>query len=250
MNDSNPVAYPQLSGKTVLFGHQSVGQNIIDGLLGHADRFPGIQAIALADLADSPQPGMLIHTPVGVNTQPLSKLAGFAEILQSGLPAPVDLALMKFCYIDINENTDIDQLFGQYREHLDQLQDTLPDTRLLHITVPLRTIASGPSIWMREWLGRTNHSKLANIRRNEFNQRLIDCYGEDGVFDLAAGEATLESGRARHFSYGDRSLKYYALADEFSSDGGHLNARGQLKLAADLLQFLERAAADSKASGA
>jgi hypothetical protein len=76
-----------------------------------------------------------------------------------------------------------------------------------------------------------------NIKRNEYNQMLISKYqGIDPIFDLAKVESTLPNGQRTTFKFGDKS--YYALANQYTSDGGHLNEIGRYYAAKELLKVL------------
>jgi hypothetical protein len=224
----------------IFFGHQSVGQNIIDGI-GELLSRHGLATDYIVD-HDPPEPadrGFLWHRPVGRNTQPISKCEDFAHILTQPPTRHVDFALFKFCYIDINEHTDITNLFNAYRQHMEQLKIRRPDIHFIHTTVPLRDNANGPGVWIREMLGRPNRSKLANINRNRFNRLLAEQYGHESVFDLAASESGYPDGRRSSFTYKNRDI-YYCLANKYTNDGGHLNAAGRLKVAEDFIRYLAR----------
>lgn len=224
----------------IIFGHQSVGQNIIDGIDELLSKYGLTENYILS--ADQPVPsdgGFLWHRPVGNNTQPISKCEDFSHLLNQLSAQHIDFALFKLCYIDINEHTNVADLFNQYREHMERLKREHPDIHFIHVTVPLRHNVTGPGVWMREILGRPNHSKLANINRNRFNNLLIAQYGLQSVFDLAASESTYRDGRRSVFTYNNRDI-YYSLAGEYTDDGGHLNNIGRIKVAEDFIRYLAR----------
>jgi len=222
----------------IFFGHQSVGQNILDGL-GEllADQQLSGHYIQSASQPDESTGGFLWHQPIGQNTQPLSKCRDFSRIVDQQLAGRVDFALFKFCYIDIDDNTDIDSLFDEYRHTMDALRARHGDIHFVHSSVPLRHNADGPGTRIRELLGRPNRSKLANINRNRFNRLLLEHYGNDSVFDLAASESTDSAGRRCSFSYKDGS-RYSSLLAAYTDDGGHLNHRGRIKVAGDFIHFM------------
>lgn len=231
----------------IFFGHQSVGQNILDAIQEMIDT--GESAFSLVidqELSKLPQAGFILHSRIGRNTDPLSKCRHFAQLVDEQLSHTVDIALFKFCYIDFDENTDIDTLFNEYRITMDRLKSTHPDITFLHVTVPLRDNPEGAGVWVREILGRPNRSKLANIKRNEFNQMLLRHYSDDPVFDLAKIESTLADGRRTQFGYRGKD-GYHSLASQFTDDGGHLNQLGRSKAAEALIDCLGTVMSDKLA---
>ncbi|MBI5462555.1 MAG: hypothetical protein HY941_10255, partial [Gammaproteobacteria bacterium] len=148
----------------------------------------------------------------------------------------IDYALLKFCYIDINENSDVDALFDYYRTTLDALKARHPDITFIHVTSPLRHVEGGLGVWAREALGKPNRSKLANVKRQTFNERVLATYAGDPIFDLAASESTCPDGRRASFTHNGKT--YYSLIDAYTDDGGHLNTVGRKKVAADFLRSL------------
>lgn len=222
----------------IFFGHQSVGQNIIDGISEQASYVEQPFDNIIEDhLSDLPADGFLLHCRIGKNQDPLSKCRHFQDLIIQQLHALVDIALFKFCYIDIDEKTDIDFLFSQYAHTMDQLNANYPHIAFMHTTVPLRHTPDGLGTRAREILGRINHNKLANIRRNQFNALLVGYYGKETVFDLAGFESTLNDGKRSSFKGKDKQI-YYSLADEYTNDGGHLNAMGREKLARGFMEFI------------
>ena len=58
------------------------------------------------------------------------------------------------------------------------------------------------------------------------------------VFDLAYYESLYQDGKRSVFKY--KGDKYYSLARQYSSDGGHLNKKGRILIAGELLNFLAK----------
>ena len=64
---------------------------------------------------DAVPSGSLAHAWVGQNHDPDSKIEAFARAVDS-LPAPgVDIALVKFCYVDFSADTDAAAVLARYR---------------------------------------------------------------------------------------------------------------------------------------
>ncbi|MFN2308812.1 MAG: hypothetical protein ABR553_03595 [Gammaproteobacteria bacterium] len=221
------------------FGHQSVGGDIMDGL---ADilRDSGTPLPVLERGTPAlPPGGFLLHMPVGKNTEPTSKCDDFRRIIDQELAGKIDYALLKFCYIDILEDTDVDALFGYYRDVLDGLKARHPDITFIHVTTALRDTPGGFGVWIRETIGKPNRAKLANIKRHAFNQRLRSTYAEDPIFDLAASESTYPDGSREAFTQDGNT--YYSLIGAYTHDGGHLNELGRQHVAADFIRSLAAA---------
>src|SRR6266850_2357550 len=83
----------------IYFGHQSVGANLLDGLRELAGREGVPLRIVEAPTASAVGPATFGHSFVAENRDPLKKLESFRAALDSGA---VDIALLEFCYVDIN----------------------------------------------------------------------------------------------------------------------------------------------------
>ncbi|MCG7909123.1 MAG: hypothetical protein JAY82_05035 [Candidatus Thiodiazotropha taylori] len=218
----------------VFFGHQSVGNNIISGLQQLAEKSGfGLNIVDLASIQAESQPSGLLHGPIGENRKPVSKCRDFERIIDQQLSDKVDFALFKFCYIDVNRNTDIENLFRVYRFTLDRLMENHPQIRFIHSTIPVRCSPSTLDVRLKELvgklLGKKNNSKLDNFQRNQYNRLLIETYGQDQVIDIAGAQATGRNGHRESFKM--QGVVNHALLEEYSSDGGHLNELGQRQVA-------------------
>ncbi|MET0070370.1 MAG: hypothetical protein ABW096_10040 [Candidatus Thiodiazotropha sp.] len=224
-----------LAGARVFFGHQSVGKNILEGIEGLLGDHPGID-LRIADYTSEvgESEGCLLHAAVGRNTEPLSKCVDFGRIIDEELAGKIDYALLKFCYIDINRDSDVAKVFGDYKRTMDDLIARHPEVTFIHTTMPLRHSPGGPSIWLRELLGRPNKSKLDNVKRNQFNQMLRSNYSDSGIVDIAASESTHANGNRESFKMDGRT--YYSLIGDYSDDGGHLNDQGRTRVASAFVQ--------------
>lgn len=171
------------------------------------------------------------HAPIGENGDPASKLSAFTAQLQAAGPDGVDIALMKFCYVDVGIETDVDAMFAAYRRAATAWRSAHPPTRFVHCTVPLCARRDTWKERLRELLGRGDVA--ANRRREAFNAQLRAGYGgREPVFDIAAAEATLPDG-AVVAAAGAR-----CMASCYTTDGGHLNDVGRLVVARELLRVL------------
>jgi hypothetical protein len=222
-----------LSTQKVFFGHQSVGDNIIQGIedIMASDPRLKLNIVNSRNPEAVPDPAF-VATHIGQNTDPQSKNADFIAIMNQGFAG---IAMFKYCYIDIGEATDVQQMFNAYQATIEDVRRNHPGVRIVHITVPLTTVTSQAKAWIKSMLGQ-NTAQDDNIKRNHFNSLLIEAYGKEPVFDLAAAESTHRDGSRSYFKSGDETI--YTLAPEYTTDGGHLNEAGRSIAAERLLQVL------------
>jgi hypothetical protein len=230
------MKWDALSTKKIFFGHQSVGQNIIDGIKAVMDSNSAIrlnirQTSDPGDMADA----IFAHAPIGLNMDPKSKVDDFRRILESGVGQIADIAMFKFCFIDITRTTDIESLFNYYNEIITNLERTYPRLRIITFTVPLTNMPTGIKPIIKRILGMMPPYKDDNKRRNIFNIKIRNRFGRS-VFDIAEAEATLTEGKKTSFRDGNEA--YELLNPAYTSDGGHLNMLGRQIVAIDLLLYL------------
>jgi len=167
IQDVPDTAWEKLSRKTIYFGHQSVGNNVMEGVKDVIKAQPKIE-LKVAE-PDTPEnftgPG-LVHFPVGQNMNPQSKIDAFAKLLRDGVGQKADIAFFKFCYIDINRDTDIKTLFSAYVSAMDKLQKEYPSMDIVHMTVPLRVVQTGFKVPIKRLIGRPIGGYDDNAKRN------------------------------------------------------------------------------------
>ena len=213
---ADPAVHP-----LVYFGHQSVGANILQGVkeLG--------APLAIKDEF------------LPENGEPLRKLENFAKAVGEG--SHYDIALMKFCYVDIDAGTDVQALFARYRATIAELQAKNPRTTFVHVTLPLTTIQTGPKALVKRLLGRAPYGTIENVRRAEYNSLLRRSYGgREPIFDIARIESTAPDGTVASVTWNGSTVP--AMAAAYSDDGGHLNAAGRARAAREFLAVLDAAA--------
>jgi hypothetical protein len=217
--------------RRVFFGHMSVGANILDGMETLYRTFSSEELQVVEFTRSSPPPdvagGVILHTAIGENGDPVGKLRNFDEVLRSGLADQVDVAILKFCYVDVTRGTDVEALFAQYRTTLDGLQRDYPKVRFLHATVPLTVAPSGLKEKALAFLGQDD-----NLVRERYNALLRAAYPPDRVFDIAAVEATPPDGAA------PTGAGTPALYRGYTTDGGHLNEPASALVAAAMVSLL------------
>jgi len=206
--NNTPVSsadWEHLAKKRIFFGHQSVGYNILAGIEDLLRESPGTKLNIIEMTGQQVQDGpMLIHARVGNNGNPISKCDDFVKKLDSLGPG-VDLAMLKFCFVDITAGTDVAATFDYYRQTISKLKKKYPNTRFVHITVPLTTVQGGPKAFIKKLIGRPLDGYEDNISRDSYNELLKKEYeGKDPIFDLSLTESTDGNGTAAPFQLAEK----------------------------------------------
>lgn len=237
-----PVSKAEIAaaaGKRVIFAHQSVGNDILDGARALATD-AGVPLNVVESREPPSDANGIFHFKVGTNGVPLGKIEEFRNTLSQQL-ADVDVAVVKLCYIDFNRSTDAAQIATAYVQTIDELQQRHPQTVFAAMTAPLTTIQTGPKAWIKRLLGKAPAGYVENAKREQFNAVLRQRFDESRLFDVARIEA--RSGQAAAtFEYEGRQLD--ALDPGLTSDGGHLNDAGKRVVGSAFVKFL----ANSKTS--
>lgn len=230
------AALSAVSGARILFAHQSVGSNILQGM---KDVYASAGAAAPTivetreTLADDAQ---IAHVHIGVNGDPLGKIADFTALMDGPLGASVDVALLKFCYDDITAGSDEEAVFDAYARAMADLERAHPDVTFLYTTVPLTT-DRGLRASIKALLGRPDRAgPLDNAVRARYNQLVRDRYAGTGrLFDIAAVETTVDGTPTT------RTLEaqtYQVLNRAYAADNGHLNEIGARAAAGALIEVV------------
>ena len=223
-----------LSGRKIYFGHQSVGNNILGGVGDILKENPQVKLniVKISEPAALNSP-ILLHSFIGENENPESKINDFAKNVEKGIGNNADVALFKFCYVDINRMTDVERLFLAYKDTMERLKAKYPKTKFVHVTAPLTIPESSAKAFLKGLIGKEDN----NIKRNFFNEMLRKEYGGKGIlFDLAEIESTYPDGARAFFTSGGK--KNYTLVPDYTDDGGHLNEKGRKVVASEFLRFL------------
>lgn len=234
-----------IASSTILFGHQSVGANVLDGLRALAHGVGVELRVAEVKGAAELRPGTFGHVFVAANGDPGRKLKSFTTALAGGDP---DVALVKFCYVDFDADTDARALFDVYQATLRELRAQHPRTTFVHVTVPLQSEEDLVKSLLKKLLGKRNGAIPSNARREEFNSLLRSTFAGEPLFDLARVESTDSSGKPVSSKLDGRTVP--VLDSEYTDDGGHLNAAGSWRAALALVSVLRDAlAARAEAAG-
>lgn len=233
--------WEKLGEKRIFFGHQSVGYNIIDGIIDILDEYNHIKLniVETDELAKFDRP-IFAHSRIGKNTDPASKIKSFINIMDSGVGGKLDIAFFKFCYVDIIRDSDPQKIFGIYSAAIDDLKERYSRITFMHVTVPL---CSAP---VRAERKIKENIKLLigmpgllddNISRHLYNRLLNEKYSEtEPVFDLALLESVNPDGFRSYAKKG--SEKVFFLSPQYTNDGGHLKQECRKRIAEQLLIIL------------
>lgn len=228
------IDWPKLSRLRIVFGHQSVGENVLTGIERLAARDGG--KIDIHERRMTPALPGISHFLIGRNGEPMAKIQDFSAALDAGAVQGADVAMMKLCYVDFDATTDARQVADDYIASLESLAQRHPGTRFVAVTVPLTALQSGAKAWIKRLIGKSPGGYGDNAKRSRFNMLLRERYLAAGrLFDLAR----VESGTA-----GERCTvrvdgqEVEVLCPQLTNDGGHLNERGQMLAATALLDFL------------
>lgn len=224
----------------IYFYHHSVGVNILAGV-ERLDAKAGGEPLRLYDVEKitAVEGPAIVHGGGGRNGEPRTKIDFFAKTIRESPRLRPDLAFMKFCYVDFEPRTDVEELFSYYRQALDALRHEHPEIRFAHVTVPLMTRPTDLKSTVRRLLGKEVWDDAANAKRAEFNRRVRETFAADPVFDLAQVESTGPDGAPVTFSVNGHV--YPSLFPGYTEDGGHLNEAGQRVAGTAAVRFMASA---------
>lgn len=226
----------RIAQRRIFFGHQSVGENLLDGLRQLADMAGVPLRVLETPTANGVTPATFGHTYVAMNRYPLQKLQNF-DLALGHQATGLDIALVKFCYLDIDASTDVKALFASYRAAIEKLRARNPGTTFVHVTAPVTTVRGGAKESLKQLIGRAPYGAVENIRRDEYNALLRQAYRErEPIFDLARIESMASDGTEVSFDWKGRVAP--ALAPAYTNDGSHLNGAGRLRAARELVSVL------------
>jgi hypothetical protein len=231
-----------LASRRILFGHQSIGMNLLRGIAAITAAHSG-PSLRIVETSEDAGPGAIAHIFLPRNGAPELKLSSFQRALESAAGRSADVALMKLCYADFTDRTDVHALFARYRATMSGLRRTHGSVTFAHVTVPLTTVRErhGARSVVAALAGRESRAVRENARREEFNDLIRRTYGASGlVFDLARLESTAPDGSSQ-LHRGDGRL-VPALCSAYTDDGSHLNQPTAERIGRGLIAFLANVA--------
>ena len=146
------------------------------------------------------------------------------------------MAALKFCFWDIQKDTDVDKVFEAYTQTIADLQTRFPRITFVHVTVPLFTRDDDWRAGVRRLLSMDVPRTLDNAKRYTLSERMRARYtGREPLFDLEAFEAASDRE--------DGGIPY--LRSDYTYDGGHLNESARAAGAATFLNIVAHASTRS-----
>jgi hypothetical protein len=226
----------RLAMTSVVFGHQSVGRNILEGMneIGVVSPRGPISVVGSRDIGGRTA-ARIVEFAVGENGDPRSKQRDFAAVLDSTASSEPVIAVMKYCYLDVTAHTSVDEVFDGHREMVRGLRQRHPNVTFVHVTMPLTTVESGAKLFAKR-LMRKPTARDANANRGRFNSLIRSTFADEPIFDLARIESTRPDGSRSYVVAGSDTVE--VLAGEYTDDGGHLNGTGRAVAAAEFLKVL------------
>lgn len=223
-----------LSERRILFAHQSVGRDILNGVRDLAAS-TGANINIEESRTATPEGRGIYHFRVGKNRDPQGKIQDFLSVWNSDEAPAADVAMLKLCYVDFNATTNAEQLANEYADALESLSARFPSTRFIAFTSPLMTVETGIKAWFSKVLGKQPDQYEENARRQVFNDILRQRFSPDRLFDIAAIEAG-QGEQRRTVEVSGKPIE--VLRPELTYDGGHLNEPGRQGVAAELVRLL------------
>lgn len=223
--DKIPQPYLDLARQhDIFFCHASVGMSIMSGMsqMENADPF----RYAMEDVANAPATWFdthdgILHLDYGGGWMNPSKIEGFENKVRNEGYHQADIAFMKFCYIDWGALVDPYQQWYDYRDMMEGLEASYPDTTF---------------VW---WTSALNNNGEYGGKRSIFDNLLRDYCAQHGkvVFDLAAIES--------HDPDGNMALDdngFEGMYAGYATDGQHPSGDARIRLAGALWWLFARIA--------
>ncbi len=234
-----------LGRKNVFFGHQSVGQNLVVGLSEILDENPEIKLnIVESTEFNEMASGNFFHGKIGQNIRPLSKIESFSEIITTNEGKNIDIAFIKFCYVDLMAQSDPVELFEAYTRAMETLRQRMPEIVFIHVTIPIESLPRGAKNMIKEGVKKVLRRPGVyerNLVRHRYNEMLRSAYeGKEPIFDIARLESTNPQGCTVFRAVGSEKVPF--MDARFTADGGHLNKLARKRIAEQLLIVLANAA--------
>lgn len=218
--------------KTVLFAHNSVGSNILQGVTDvvgplHFSMNADYKSGYTIDEIVLDKPGIFGYE-LGYNGDPEAKLKAFEEVLSN--VSGINVAVFKFCYVDIKIDTDMQELIKTYMVYMSRIQTNHPHIRFIHTTIPL---TARPLVQKLKSINGNSDADVIRFRRHNFNEFIRNTYTD--VFDIASIES---KGMKETFTYKGYAIP--VLYEGYTIDGGHLNKAGGAIVAKEFLMSLNK----------
>ncbi|MBU0619138.1 hypothetical protein KKD62_02785 [Patescibacteria group bacterium] len=222
----------------IFFGHQSVGQVITygddTGSAGGLEDLPRpryeISIVNNPTLAWYSNNNGWGESLIGANFDPQSKVNAFSAQMQV-LGSQVDIAIMKFCYVDF-ANVAFNDIYNMYVNTMESLENNYPGVIFVWWTAPLTR--SNPSSGYGNNADRYSYNQMIRSYAASHNKILFDVADIES-HDLS-GDYCYNTVEREFFC--DGSSGY----DNFVGGTGHPNALGAERLSRSIWWLLARLA--------
>ena len=236
-SDEMKQALETVKTGNVLFAHKSVGNNMLSGINTVAKDNKVALPVRKIDKAPAQEQQGITHSTGGENYKPISKIDAFNNQIKGLDRFKPQVAMMKLCFLDITQQTDVDAIFNYYKNTLNKLKQEQPDITFAHLTVPLTARSYKMKDRVKRLIGKTAWDDASNQKRAAFNKMLKETFADDPIFDIARVESTRPDGSREEFK--DNGKTYYGMTPVYAiDDGSHLNEYGQRKVAEKFIPFL------------
>ena len=93
------IAVNVLKGQKIYFGHQSIGDNLLDGIR-NCVKGEGDSVLRIKNLNGDERiyDTALYHSKIGKNGDPIGKIKAFKTLIFDGLGSEFNMAFMKLCF--------------------------------------------------------------------------------------------------------------------------------------------------------
>ncbi len=211
----------QVATLKIFFAHASVGGNMVSGMEDlHSENSTTYMIQNTSDDASPPsatEEGVMYDYSRG-NPGWAEKVSLFENYISNGWHADsVDMVINKFCYIDQSADWET------YRDSMLGLESSYPSTIFVYMTIPIKTAENSVSGWLRQQFNENLRTWIAS----QDNKYLLD---------IADIEAYSPTGVEQTSSYNDNT--YQIMYASYSSDGGHLNSTGRVRMAKAMYSLL------------
>jgi hypothetical protein len=215
-NDQPQNLFDKVGKLKIFFAHASVGANVLQGLfdLNQVDplKYPLIPTKGEANPPALALAGKVYEYPRG-NPSWSEKISAFQSDINNGWRDPkVDIVMNKFCYID--QAADC----STYCNSMAALEFKYPGTKFVYWTMPL-----------------TASVNLKEVLRSQFNNDLrtwVAGQNDKMLFDIADIESWNPTGQHQTFTL--KGARHEKLFSGYTTDGGHLNPDGRVRVATGL----------------
>jgi hypothetical protein len=219
-------AWDAVQGHRLNFAHESVCQNVVDGIRELAETQPGTQGDIIESCAPSTVngPGIVRFAPEQ-KSESVSSNRDFPAVGDSCSVSASAIVAIKYCDVDVTPSRDVPKFFGDDQVLVAEARLSHLPLMIAHAIVPLPSADTLNKATAQQVMGRDVRRDL-DVNRNAYNALVRRAYsGTEPIFELANAESTLPDG-ARTFFMVDKDTGF-TLAEQYTAAGGRPNDHGK-----------------------